>query len=174
MSRVETEVLQLKETLDKAVLSGAEEEVADVLTALAKIKVSMELLRLTKVGISVHGAKKQCSGACVAQAKDLLSLWKKALEPVLPALPPKKEAAAKAAAAAAVTFEWVGTKKVKLHPSQPIPTREGAGGTGRAEGFLIFPDFPHFTPNLTPKEVIQLGSFGGTYYRPIHSSVTGK
>lgn len=41
-------------------------------------------------------------------------------------------------------------------------------------GKLVFPDNPHFKPNLTPKEVLQAGSFGGTYYRPIKSSVTGR
>lgn len=39
---------------------------------------------------------------------------------------------------------------------------------------LIFSDYPYFKPNLTPKEIFELGSFGGTYWRPIHSSVTGK
>ena len=29
-----------------------------------------------------------------------------------------------------------------------------------------------FYPNLTPKEILQRGSFGGTYFRPIYSSVT--
>ena len=29
-----------------------------------------------------------------------------------------------------------------------------------------------FRPNLSPKEVLQQGSFGGTYFRPIYSSVT--
>ena len=32
----------------------------------------------------------------------------------------------------------------------------------------------HFRPNLSPKQVLQMGSFGGTYFRPIFSSVTGK
>lgn len=39
---------------------------------------------------------------------------------------------------------------------------------------IIFPDYPDFTPNLTPKEIFQLGSFGGTYWRPIFSRVTNK
>ena len=37
-----------------------------------------------------------------------------------------------------------------------------------------FPDFPDFRPNLSPKEIFQLGSFGGTYWRPIRSAVTGR
>ena len=37
-----------------------------------------------------------------------------------------------------------------------------------------FNDFPDFKPNLTPHQVLKLGSFGGTYFRPIYSSVTKK
>ena len=39
---------------------------------------------------------------------------------------------------------------------------------------LIFKDYPEFKPNLTPREIFQAGSFGLTYWRPIHSGVTGK
>ena len=34
---------------------------------------------------------------------------------------------------------------------------------------LTFNDFPDFTPNLTPYKIFKLGSFGGTYWRPIDS-----
>tara|TARA_B100001758_G_C18382042_1_gene597786 strand:+ start:1074 stop:1646 length:573 start_codon:yes stop_codon:yes gene_type:complete len=41
-------------------------------------------------------------------------------------------------------------------------------------GDIIFQDYPQFTPNLSPTEMFQLGSFGGTYWRPIYSSVINK
>ena len=31
-----------------------------------------------------------------------------------------------------------------------------------------------FKPNLTPPQILKMGSFGGTYFRDIHSSVTNK
>ena len=41
-------------------------------------------------------------------------------------------------------------------------------------GKLVFKDHLEFNPNLTPKEVIKAGSFGGTYFRNILSGITGK
>jgi len=38
---------------------------------------------------------------------------------------------------------------------QEIPVRD-------KDGCLIFPDHLNFRPNLTPKEVLHMGSFGGT------------
>lgn len=37
-----------------------------------------------------------------------------------------------------------------------------------------FKDRPDFTPDLTPKQIFQKGSFGGTYFRDIYSNVTKK
>lgn len=56
---------------------------------------------------------------------------------------------------------------VELPDRQPLPTRNAANE-------LVFADHPEFRPNLTPAEVLQRGSFGGTYFRPIRSSVTGE
>ena len=39
---------------------------------------------------------------------------------------------------------------------------------------IHFSDYPEFTPNLTPQEMFEMGSFGGTYWRPIYSSITKK
>ena len=35
-----------------------------------------------------------------------------------------------------------------------------------------FVDFPEFRPSLSPRDIFKLGSFGGTYWRPIKSRVT--
>ena len=39
---------------------------------------------------------------------------------------------------------------------------------------IHFRDYPEFKPNLTPRDIFKLGSFGGTYWRPIYSKVTNK
>lgn len=44
----------------------------------------------------------------------------------------------------------------------------------RTDNTLIFKDYPDFKPNLTPKQIFSQGAFGGTYFRPIYSSVTNK
>ena len=41
----------------------------------------------------------------------------------------------------------------------PVPTKN-------KKGQLVFDDRPEFSPNLTPKKVLRVGSFGSTYFRP--------
>ncbi|EPS37039.1 hypothetical protein H072_9384 [Dactylellina haptotyla CBS 200.50] len=47
-------------------------------------------------------------------------------------------------------------------PSAPPPTRG-------EDGIINFADYPDFTPNKTPEEIIREGCFGGTYFRPLFS-----
>jgi len=70
-------------------------------------------------------------------------------------------------------YTWDGTilwkdEDVRLRESytHPLPRRFFNGN-------LYFEDAPYFNPNLTPKEIIQLGCYGGGYFRPIYSAVTG-
>eukprot|EP01001_Neometanema_parovale_P008274 NODE_4555_length_1047_cov_118.136364_g4352_i0.p1 GENE.NODE_4555_length_1047_cov_118.136364_g4352_i0~~NODE_4555_length_1047_cov_118.136364_g4352_i0.p1 ORF type:complete len:268 (+),score=47.74 NODE_4555_length_1047_cov_118.136364_g4352_i0:58-804(+) len=53
-----------------------------------------------------------------------------------------------------------------------MPKKAPAPTTRSTKGEVVFADFPDFRPNLTPEEVLRQGSFGGTYFRTIHSSVT--
>ncbi|TDL14254.1 hypothetical protein BD410DRAFT_757306 [Rickenella mellea] len=46
----------------------------------------------------------------------------------------------------------------------PLPERS-------EDGTLVFSSEPHFTPNMTPEEMIRSGSFGGTAFRRHHSSL---
>lgn len=39
---------------------------------------------------------------------------------------------------------------------------------------IYFKEYPEFQPNLTPQDIFLQGSFGGTYFRPIYSSVNNK
>ena len=52
-----------------------------------------------------------------------------------------------------------------------LPTRD-KGNSGF--GILRFSQSPHFRPNLTPQEMMRLGSFGGTYFRQFYSTVCRK
>lgn len=53
--------------------------------------------------------------------------------------------------------------------------RLNGGGPNRGDdGCFEFPGFPGFRPNLSPEEVLRMGSFGGGYFRPIYSSVVKK
>jgi len=61
----------------------------------------------------------------------------------------------------------------RLPPVVKILGKKKPPKRGR-DGCFEFVDHPSFKPNLSPKEVLQLGSFGGTYYRDIVSAVTGK
>lgn len=58
------------------------------------------------------------------------------------------------------------TKKNNVRPKNVTVKQK------KRNGSLYFKDYPEFRPNLTPREMFQLGSFGGTYWRPIYSRVT--
>jgi len=66
------------------------------------------------------------------------------------------------------------TKKSPQKSSTTTKSTKPHDGTKNARGELVFDGVDDFRPNRTPKEVLHAGSFGGTYFRPIYSSVTKK
>lgn len=65
---------------------------------------------------------------------------------------------------------------VKAGPESHVTQEKGSINVPKRNKHneLVFSDFKEFRPNLTPAEVMQRGSFGGTYWRPIYSGVTGQ
>lgn len=51
---------------------------------------------------------------------------------------------------------------------------KGGSKPSKINGKLVFKDYPEFRPNLTPRQIFMMGSFGGTYWRPIYSGITKK
>tara|TARA_B100001063_G_scaffold247188_1_gene291132 strand:+ start:5239 stop:6315 length:1077 start_codon:yes stop_codon:yes gene_type:complete len=58
------------------------------------------------------------------------------------------------------------TRKVSLKGGGKVKPRKSGGK-------IIFEDYPEFRPNLTPRQIFKMGSFGGTYWRPIKSKFYG-
>jgi hypothetical protein len=48
-------------------------------------------------------------------------------------------------------------------------TRKRKANVSKKGGKFYFSDYPDFKPNLSPRDIFKLGSFGGTYWRPIKS-----
>uniref|UniRef100_A0A7S3PU81 Uncharacterized protein n=1 Tax=Chaetoceros debilis TaxID=122233 RepID=A0A7S3PU81_9STRA len=89
--------------------------------------------------------------------KERLRVQKKEMYKDPPAMPP---------AQIKIEEEWVG------EPSRDEETGEmkfipGSDSSAKLKEFL-----KDFCPNRSPKEILNFGAFGGTYYRPIVSAVT--
>jgi len=62
-------------------------------------------------------------------------------------------------------FHWT-VKKFSLVSRQ--------GSVRKIGDVIFFQDWPDFKPNMTPREIFSEGSFGGSYWRPIFSSILSK
>ena len=181
------ELSVLKKQIDKHVESKDWEPIVDMLKALGLLVMTTELLSATKIGVSVNAAKKAFVGTAVeAPAAELVSKWKavvadeKQKNARVSGRPKKavdyneeKVESAGASSSQAVSSSDDPARMMKLKTKITKKIGEGPLPTRNEQGEYCFSDYPDFRPNLSPKEVLQMGSFGGTYFRPIKSGCTG-
>ena len=119
------------------------------------MKMNLKTLQKSKIGFTLNFLRKATSDESVKKsAKSLIKKWQN-LEEIKSKISPGKEKETHTGSIIPAPFKVTAA----------LPTR-------KKNGELTFQDRPDFQPNLTPKEVLQMGSFGGTYFRPIYSSVT--
>jgi len=179
----EERAADLQKRLEKALKYDPVDNVVvrDMLGALSGMAMSVALLTSTKVGRTVNSAAKDSKLEAQTRklAEEIVVKWK-SLVPVSSRASsrPKKEvsyaepteqqviAAAENERAKEVKAAVSGSK-VTVYKERKSPPKRLPDGT------FSFPDYPKFRPNLSPAEVLRAGSFGGTYFRPIKSKVTG-
>jgi len=145
---------QLEKLIDKP--EDISESAPTFIDRLSEEKMSLNILKKTKIGFTLNSLRKATDDELVKKsAKSLLKKWQ-SLEDSNKS--DNKEPSKKK------STDVVSTK-LSYEVVAPLPTRN-------KNNVLVFEDFPDFQPNLTPEEVLKLGSFGGTYFRPIYSSVT--
>merc|ERR1719343_1574903 len=121
--------------------------------------MSLKVLQKSKIGFTLDKLRKATDDDSVKKSAN--SLMKKWLQLT-------NTADAKAKPTSTKSSEKTSSERLI-----PIDFKITANApTRNKKGQLVFDDHPDFKPNLAPKEVLQQGSFGGTYFRPIYSSVT--
>jgi len=184
--------------LETAVSAEDTDAISSCLTALDKEDVAHideDMLRLTSIGKVVNNVKKdfKSNTTICTLAKGLVSKWKDGLnskpaaassskssssspteaEPERKSGREKKAVVSYSEDSMAATAAEGKPKAVPKGPKITVESKRQPIPQKNAKGELVFHDYPNFRPNLTPEEVLRLGSFGGTYFRPIKSSVTG-
>ncbi|GAA5973103.1 hypothetical protein JCM11641_006270 [Rhodosporidiobolus odoratus] len=61
-----------------------------------------------------------------------------------------------------------GDGQLDYELTHPLPSRSPTTLT------FSFPDYPDFSPNLSPEEIIRRGAFDGGYFRPVKSRKSGR
>jgi len=166
--------VDLEKAVDK---KSTESEILDMLKLLPNSGITKDILKRTKIGLVLTKVKKAFPNSKIFDTADsLVNLYKKevkdeVIKKIEASSSSKSASASKVATTGQPNFgadhgTKYGTIKTYSELASP-PTRN-------KHGEFCFDDYPDFRPNLSPKEVLQLGSFGGTYFRPIYSSITGK
>jgi len=76
--KAESEVLTLRSTIEKALESDASaQEIGEMVTALSELEMTIELLRSTKVGLTIAAVRKKFPDSQVGNlARDMIAKWK--------------------------------------------------------------------------------------------------
>ena len=182
---MEAETLALHKILSTPTVSSSEKY--DAMVALSKLVMTMAVLRSTRVGRLVASMAKDKGEPYAELAKQTELEWRKLA--AANAAPPVGEVSSRLSSRpkTVVSYKEPSEKETEeaahAKSAKDIASKDSIRISGKRAPLpkrnattrvFQFADYPEFQPNMSPEEVLAAGSFGGTYFRPIKSRVTGK
>lgn len=181
---LEEETIALHKVLSTPALSS--EEKVDAMIALGKLCMTIAVLRSTKIGRLVASMAKDKGEPYAELAHQTELGWRKLASAATTPAPDSSRVSSRPKAAV-VSYKEPSEKEMEeaahAKSAKEIASKDNVKVSAKREPLpkrnattrvFHFTDYPEFQPNMSPEEVLAAGSFGGTYFRPIKSRVTGK
>jgi len=145
---MEAEVVRIRASLEKGLDNNAgEQEIEDKLRALESVGMTLELLRSTKVGVTVAAARKKFPESVVGNlARDMINKWKELV-------PAKASSSSSSSSSSSLSSEAAASKITAIN-TKPAPSASSQESSSTSEKAASDPRYDALTASR--KKIVDL------------------